>query len=253
MKKNLKIVIVLLVCSFMIVGCGKKDKTVDDHINLTKPDNVKVETFYNADQTGIIVKLTNESSSSIPKLDVEANYSENEEFYDGTDVIITNFKPNSTTYAFLSLPFDNNFESYVPDKFDLNITTEGDLLEDVGDVSKYADKLKSTFTVEDNIIDYTITNDTGKKLGTVDSIIVYFKEGKPVGADYITAIDVDTIFNMNRDVLYVGDLDEPQYIDYDNIEVYITYVNDNIDEITDDFFVDGEEETVDEDDDMSWE
>ena len=256
MKKKFKVLVILLIGCFLVVGCGKKNDNIDKHINLNAPNDIKVETFYDSFKEHIIVKLTNESSSNIKALKVEAEYpGEDSNIY---SVIIKNLKANNTTYAMLELPFDDDFEYYVPNKFDLNILTDGDDLDSIEDVSQYFDKIQTDYSVNDNIINYSLANNSGKILGSVDSIIVYFKDGKPIAGDYIMALDVDLVFNLERDVVYKGDIDNPEYLDYDNIEIFVTSINDDYEEseddeeiMDDDFYI--EEETVDEDDDMAWE
>ncbi len=263
MKKNIKFLMIILICCLLFTGCGeKKIEGVDDKIVLKAPDNVKVETFYSVDNSNIILKLTNEGSKDISDLDIVATYptSENDLITDD-EIFLKNFKANSTTYASLMLPIDENFNSYIPNKINLDILTESENLEGIADTSQMVDLVKADYTIDDNTIDFNLTNATGKTLGSVSSIIIYFKDGKPIAADYIDALDVEETFELERDVLYTGEGDNIDYIDYDNIEIHITSITDDYDE-TEDFddsneYDDNEneiidDESIDEDDDMSW-
>ncbi len=255
MKRNFKLVILLVVCCFLFVGCGKKQETLDNNIDLDAPNDVKIETYKNYDGSSMIVKLTNNGSNDLSKIAVSVSYPDSSD--DDNYVVINNFKANSTTYTLLDLPYDENFEYYVPDNINLTVATDGELLQDIEDLSKYADKVKATCSADDDVINYSITNNSGKILGSVDSVIVYFKNNVPVAGDYIMSFGVEESFEGNRDVLYTGDIENPKYIDYDDVQIYVTGIVDDYDEedfedeiIEDDVI---EDETVDYDDDMSWE
>ena len=224
MKKEFKkVLLILLVCCFAMVGCGKNN----NNANLKTPKNVKADTYISSDKTTLIVKVTNQSGEDIPALDVSVSYPNKDDLIADDYAVLTNLKGNATTYVALSLPINQDFDYYVPDTFDVNVSTESDNLVGLTDTSSFVDKIKAEYSVGDNEVEIDMTNDTGKIIGTVDCILVYFKDGKPVGADTIEAIDVEDEYYSDRDVLYTGDLDNPKYIDYDNIELYINGIFDN--------------------------
>lgn len=233
MKKNLKFIMVLLIGCLLFTGCGDKKNEGEgekDKLSLKTPENIKVETFYSIDNENIILKLTNEGSEDISDLDILATYPVSEDDIISEDeVYLKNFKANSTTYASLMLPIDENFNSYVPDKIDIDVMTESENIEGVADTSQMVDLVKSDYTVNKDSINFSLTNDTGKILGSVISLIVYFKDGTPIATDYIDAFEVEDTFDIERDILMVDN----QKIDYDKIEVYIT-------DITDDYVEDEE-------------
>ena len=263
MKKNIKFLMVLLIGCLLFTGCGeKKIEGVDDKVSLKAPNNVKVETFYSIDNSNIILKLTNEGTEDISDLDILATYPTSQnDLITEDEIILKNLKANSTTYAALMLPINEDFNSYVPNKINLDIMTESENLEGIADTSQMVDLVKADYTVNDNVINFKLTNATGKILGSVSSVLVYFKDGKPIAADYVDALDVEDTFELERDVLYTGEEDKMNYIDYDNIEVYITSIMDDYveeEEFDDsDEYDDSENEIIDdeqieEDDDMSW-
>ena len=259
MKKKIMILTIILVGCIFIGGCGKKeDEGVDKRINLSAPDNIKVETFYSVDNSNIIVRMTNNGNEDIKDLDVYVTYPETtDDLLDEDEIFLKNFRAHSTTYASLMLPVDENFNFYIPSKINLEIKTDGENLEGIADTSNMVDLVKATYDVEDNIIDFNITNNTNKILGSVSCILVYMKDGKPIAADYIDALDVEEKYNVKRGVLYSGEDENPKYIDYDNIEVYITSITDDYVETNDDEYDDTQndlidEEPIEEDDDMSW-
>ena len=257
MKKHFKLIALLIVCSVLLTGCGGgKNSGVDDKINLNAPDNIKVESFYSTDKTTLILKLTNEGSEDIKDLDVLAKYpNSTEDLITEDEVFLKNFKANSTTYAALMLPIDSNFNSYIPSKIDLDILTEGESIEGIADTSEMVDLVKFDYNIDDNIINYTITNNTGKILGSISSIVVYFKDGKPIATDYIDSFDVKETYSSDREILYSED--DVEYIDYDNLEIYVTSILDDYVE-SDEGEYSAEEnemfddEPIEEDDDMSW-
>ena len=237
MKKKVMGLVLLLICCVLIAGCGKKDE-VDNRINLSKPDNIKVESFYSEDNTNMILKITNEGNEDIKDLDVSVDYpNSSNDLLNEDEVFLKNLKANSFTYAALMLPINESFNSYVPDKINLDIKTEGENIEGIADTSDMVDKVKATYSVEDNLINFTITNDTNKILGSVSCILVYMKDGK--------ALDVEDTYNIERDVLFTGDLDEPKYIEYDNIEVYVTSITDDYVESNDEEYSDADNEIID--------
>ena len=263
MKKNIKFLMVLLIGCLLFTGCGeKKVEGIDDKISLKAPNNIKVETFYSVDNSNIILKLTNEGSEDIKDLDIVATYPTSEDdLITDDEVFLNNFKAKSTTYASLMLPVNENFNSYIPSKINIDIMTESENLEDIADTSQMVDFVKADYTINDNTIDFNLTNATGKTLGSVSSIIVYFKDDKPIAADYIDAIDVEDTYELERDILYTGDSNNIDYIDYDNIELFITRITD--DYVEEEEFDDSDEyddteneiiddESIEEDDDMSW-
>ena len=263
MKKNIKFLMVLLIGCLLFTGCGeKKIEGVDDKVSLKAPNNVKVETFYSIDNSNIILKLTNEGTEDISDLDILATYPTSQnDLITEDEIILKNLKANSTTYAALMLPINEDFNSYVPNKINLDIMTESENLEGIADTSQMVDLVKADYTVNDNVINFKLTNATGKILGSVSSVLVYFKDGKPIAADYVDALDFEDTFELERDVLYTGEEDKMNYIDYDNIEVYITSIMDDYveeEEFDDsDEYDDSENEIIDdeqieEDDDMSW-
>ena len=232
MKKNFRFLMILLIGCLLFTGCGeKKSEGIDDKISLKAPENVKVETFYSIDNSEIILKLTNEGSKDISDLDILATYPvDDDDLISEDEVFLKNFKANSTTYASVMLPINEDFDSYIPDKINLEIMTESENLEGIVDTSQMVDLVKADYTVNDNVIDFNITNATGKILGSVTSIIVYYKDGKPIATDYIDAIDLEDTYNLQRDILYSGEDGDIDYIDYDNIEVYITSIMDDYEE-----------------------
>lgn len=236
MKKNFKFIMVLLIGCLLFTGCGeKKSEGEEDKLVLKAPENVKVETFYSVDNENIILKLTNEGSEDISDLDILATYPVSEDdLITEDEVFLKNFKANSTTYASLLLPVDEDFNSYIPDKINLDIMTESENLEGIADTSQMVDLVKAEYTINDDTISFNLTNATGKILGTVSSIIVYFKDDTPIATDYIDAFEVEDTFDIERDILMVDN----QKIDYDKVEVYIT-------DITDDYVEDEDEELID--------
>ena len=245
MKKKVMGLVLLLICCVIISGCGKKNE-VDNRINLNKPDNIKVESFYSEDNTNVILKITNDGNEDIKDLDVYAKYPESSnDLIDEDEVFLKNIKAHSTTYAALMLPINGEFNSYIPNKIDLEIKTDGEKLEGIADTSEFVDLVKANYKVENNIIDFTITNNTNKILGSVSCIMVYMKDGKPIAADYVDALDVEDTYNIERDILYTGDLGNPKYIDYDNIEVYVTSITDDYVESDEEEFEDYDNEIID--------
>ncbi len=227
MKKNFKFIALFIVSVLLITGCGKGENSSNSKVNLSAPDGVKAETFYSIDNSNLIVKITNESSSDINALYVVADYPGDNNLITTDSMVVQNIKANSTTFASLLLPIDNDFNSYVPDSFDLTVLDNGEYLEGIEDTSMYADKVKASYDVEDNTIYFSLTNDSGKILGGVDAVIVYYKDGKPIATDSVNSLNVGDSYQVERDVIYTGDFDDPKYIDYDNIEVYITSINDD--------------------------
>ena len=255
MKKNFKILLVLVLGLLLLTGCGKGKEDVDNRINLNAPEGIKVETFYSFDNSSLIVKLTNETSDDIKLLNVKANYPENN-FITENEASVTILKANSTIYTALLLPIDDDFNSYIPNEFDVNITKEE--VDEFNDTSEYIDQIKTNYNINDDKINLTIENQSGDTLGSVNALLVYVKDGKPIATDFIYAMEVEETYEIERDILRTGDLDNPKQIDYDNIELYVTSV-------TNDFFgyddeIDGtttpddelEEEDVDEDIDEEW-
>ncbi len=259
MKKNFKFLIGLLVGCMLFTGCGKSTDGVDKRINLKAPDGVKVETYYSEDKSSLIVKLSNETSSDINVLDVVATYPGNGDILDEDEKIVKNIDANSYTYVSLLLPIDEDFNSYIPNKIDLNILTESESIDDAGDTSMYKDFVKLDYKVENDEVNINLTNDTGKILGSIEGVVIYFKDGKPIAADDLYALDVDDNVDLTRDILSYDDTDEVTYIDYDNVEVYLTNIIDDYIESEDEIINEEApedngyiEEDVDEDIDEEW-
>ncbi len=267
MKKNIRFLLLFVICCLLFTGCGEKQDGVDDKITLNAPNNIKVETFYGNDNSDLILKLTNNSGSDISDLDITSSYpSAVGDLISEDEVFLKNFKANSTTYASLLLPINDNFESYIPNKINLDIKTESENLEGIADTSQFVDQIEMEYLIDDKnkVIDFNLTNNTGKIIGSVSSIVVYFKGDKPIATDYIDAINVEETYNIKRDILYSGYEDNIKYINYDKIEIYITNITDDYVEPEEDIDVEEEgyydeseneiidDETIDEDDDMSW-
>ena len=256
MKKSFKFLIVLFLGCVLLTGCGKGNGEVDNRINLNAPEGIKAETFYSFDNSNIIIKLTNETSSDIKMLNVKVNYTGGFLITE-VESPVTILRSNTSTYVSLLLPIDDNFASYIPDKFDLNITTEE--IDEENDTSAYLDDIEVNYTVNNDKINFNLNNKSGDILGSINSLIVYFKEGKPVATDYVYALDVDKNYETERDIVHTGELDNPKNVDYDNIEVYVLSVsNDYVgyDDIDGDINIPEEdiiEEDVDEDIDEEWE
>lgn len=232
MKKRVKILGIIIMLSLIFTGCGKNQNLgVDSRINLTSPDGIKVETFYSIDNTNLIVKLTNETSNDIKALEISTDYSENNDVLKDDEVIVNNFKANSTTFASLLLPINQDFKSYIPNKINLIISNDSENLEKISDSSMYMNQINIDYKVENNIVYFNLANNTGKIMGSIDSIIIYYKDGKPIATDYIQAIDVEDNFDIERNIPYLDDSDEEKYIDYDNMEIIITKVQDNYDKL----------------------
>lgn len=267
MKKNFKILILVIVGCLLFTGCGENKSAVDDKITLNAPNNINVETFYSTDNSTLILKLTNNSNEDINDLDIVSTYpTAQNSLISEDEFFMKNFKANSTTYASLMLPINDDFESYIPNKINLDIKTESENIEGIKDTSSMVNNVKLEYYVDENdkVIDFNLTNNTGKILGSVSSLIVYFKDDKPIATDIIDAINVEDTYNTKRDILYVGYEDNIKYIDYDNIEVYITSITDDYEEPEEDdedveegYYDENNNEIIDDepieqDEDMEW-
>ena len=119
---------------------------------------------------------------------------------------------------------DENFENYVPERVEIEIVEEPDAPE-IGD---YMEKLSASYEKgEDDTIDVTIKNDTGVSIGLVDATAVFMKNGKPVSTNYISIINlmeeyVETILVPTTEVDDDGNF---EYLDYDDIKIFINNVN----------------------------
>ena len=260
MLKKLKIVTLFIIMCILFTGCGNKSASnIDKKINLNAPKDIKVESYYSYDNSSLILKLTNEGSNDYKDLDIITEYPYKErDLISDDEILIKNLRANSSTYVSLMLPIDNNFAPYIPNKIDLSILTESENIEDIADTSSMVDLIKFDYDIEDNSIYYTITNNTGKIIGTVNNIVVYFKDGKPIATDYIDAYDVEETFSSDQEILYyetIGNLDEEddeggdvKYIDYDNIEIYTISIFDDYVEDSGGEYSPEEEEILDDED-----
>ncbi len=228
MKKNFKFLAIILLIVITMTGCGKETTNNSGEkygkINVDSIKSVKTETFYSYNKNNLIVKLTNTSNEDIKSLYVEANYSEEDkEANDAT--IVTNLKANGETYVSLSLPYNENFEGVIPEKVDLLVTDNNEVINSLEDSTEFVDyvvaELKNN---DDNTIDVTIANLSDTQLSSADATVIFFKDGKPIASNYVFALDLLDRYTETIELPLKDESEEAEVIDYDDVKVYVTNI-----------------------------
>lgn len=259
MKKFRSFLLLLIVC-LLVVGCGKKDDTPSgEGLSVNSVDNVKVETFYSYDEDEVIVKLTNTGKETISNLLVSSDYVDDNKAIEGDQTVVQNLLVNTPKYVSLNLPFDNDFNGYIPDKTNINLSTTDDILKDVTYSPSYFDLVDSTYTMNDNnlAIDVSIINASGTPLGAIDTTVVFFKDGNPIAANLVIGLNVRDTYEETVTLPLLDEYDEnnmPKIADYDDVKIYVNGIteqlNEDIDIVEDDIeeepeidegYVEGEE------------
>ena len=260
MMKKFRSFLLLLVVCLLVVGCGKKENTTSgEGLSVNSVDNVKVETFYSYDEDEVIVKLTNTGKETISNLLVSSDYVDDNKAIEGDQTVVQNLLVNTPKYVSLNLPFDNDFNGYIPDKTNINLSTTDDVLKDVTYSPSYFDLVDSTYTMNDNnlAIDVSIINASGTPLGAIDTTVVFFKDGNPIAANLVIGLNVRDTYEETVTLPLLDEYDEnnmPKIADYDDVKIYVNGIteqlNEDIDIVEDDIeeepeidegYVEGEE------------
>lgn len=228
--KKISRYLVLVLLVMMCFGCGKKgangkNSDYQEHLNIKKLDDIKVEDFISFDANEIILKVTNSGKKTYNGVTVKSiYYNKNNEEVGADEVYLTHLEANKTTYVSQYLPMDENFEGYVPDRIEVEFIEDTDAT----DVADYMEKISASYANgEDGAIDVTIKNDTGVNIGLVDATVVFLKDGKPLSTNYISVINlmdehVETIIVPTTEIHDDGSAD---YIEYDDVQIFINNVN----------------------------
>ncbi len=231
MKKINKYFVLFLVATLCITGCGVKKNNdgnplnPEDVINYEVPNNVTHETFYSFDNSELIVHLTNNGDTALKSVEVDVKYYDDDDEV-GNDFAVVNVLPaKGDTYISLILPYDDDFNSYVPDKVDVKIVDQGTTYE-YTDNAELLENINSEAEILDDGegVNVTIANDTGSKLESIYADVVFFNGDVPVSIGKAVVSDIEANQTSTE---FVENPSAPsddgvREADYDKVRVIIT-------------------------------
>lgn len=236
MKKRVLMVIpVLLIGIIFITGCslgGTKDDSKKYNININSEENIKANAYINYDKSELILYMTNNYSYNIGSYEVELIYYDKDGNVINSDDVyrFLGFKSGSDSALTFYLPTDKStYESYVPDKIDLNIVIDQEFQEIVGEKPLYDDEIETSHKVNDQKVDITFKNNSGKTLAEIDAVVVFMKNNKPIAVKEIPLNKVSDSITDNVKIPNYYDEKKDDYllIKYDSIKVVINRAIEN--------------------------
>lgn len=228
----MKKIFLSLICGSLIfglaTGCGKSsDDSQKYNINIDADENISVETYVDYEKDNLIVCLTNNNDYNIGSINVYGAY------YDANGNKIGNGSTSfldfisGGNYVFtIDLPYDENYNSYVPEKIDLSIKIDREYQDIVGGGTLYNDKVETSYTKIGDEIQVNVTNNSKVKLHTVEIEVLFIKNGKPIYEDGFTkSLEVGEMESENisipEDWEASEKLDEDVLIEFDSIEIVV--------------------------------
>lgn len=225
MKKILSFLTTITIGVLCLTGCSfGKDDSSKYNINIESNDNVKVNAYVSFDKSEIILYLTNNNDYNIGNLEVESKYTNNNGNSIGDDgTSLLDFKKGTDYVTTIDLPYDDNYENYVPDKIDIKIYIDQEYQEIVDDIDMYDDKISSSYQVENGNVKVTLTNNSKVTLAEIEAAVLFMKDGKPIAVDIIRGFDVSKTYSESIEIPtdWEKSDDEDVPIKYDSIKVVI--------------------------------
>lgn len=229
MKKISGLLSVLFISVICLVGCsfGGGDASSKYNININADENIEVKTYVDQNKDYLIVYLTNNNEYNIGSYDVKVIYYDNNgNKIDEDDTTQLDFMNGKDSVVTLALPRDEEYNGYVPDKVELSVKIDQEYQEIVGGGTLYNDKVEVSHKKVGDEIEVTLKNTSGVDLTTVEAVVLFMKDGKPISAEELSGSfkngesdtgsisipeDWEASFNSDEDVL----------INYDDIKIVI--------------------------------
>lgn len=236
MKKYI-LSLLILISVMCLTGCNsstnakddttneKKENTSNYNININADKNIEIKTYVDYEKEYLIVYMKNNNSYNIGYFETKAiYYDKNGNQVGEDDTTSFEFKSGSDYVVALDLPYDSDYNYFVPDRIDLTLDIDEEYQSIMDDSTLYNNKITTSYKKVGNEIEITITNDSGKELNNVELAVLFMKNNKPIAIDELSGtfdigetytesieIPIDEEKSENEDVL----------IKYDSIKIVV--------------------------------
>ncbi len=197
--------IILLLFSFLIVGCQNKGITV----NLNKSDNFEVKTYFSYNNEQLLIDITN-NDDKVLSFNVETNLEYEQDSYNN-NLNWNNLEAGKNAILYLDIDKEQKLK-----RIDINVQ-EIDEQENF-DEQEIKSNLETSYEVFDDMsIDINIKNKLNIYLAEVDANVVFYKDNIPIYVQKIYAMDFEDSFIKTIDIPKIND----NIIDCDDVKIYI--------------------------------
>lgn len=226
--------ILSLLGMMLVTGCGKKDETnTTDKMKINTSENIEAKTYNSFDNNELIIYVKNNNSYTIGSANVEIRYyNKDNQLVDDDSTVIQNFKSGGTYVATLGYPYDEDLNTYIPEKVEVNIKIDEEYQKEMEEKPNYIDQITTSYVKDENELIVTINNNSGRTLAEVIGLAVYKKNGVPIATSSLLGVDVES---TQEDTVMIPtewnqETNEDVPIEYDEVEIIINDVIDEFEE-----------------------
>ena len=252
MKKNISIILCVLLMCGCVVGCGTTSNgttpndATSNHINETgsndsisatsnknnkykidvsASENIDVSTNISCDGEELIVCLKNNNTYDIGSFDIIAAYYDKDGNELGEDdTMALNFKSGSEFATSLDLPHNDDYEYIIPYQIGLIVAVDEEYQNQAKIPQMYNDKVKMSYKENGEEISITATNNGDADIDTLECAILFIKDNKVIAIDNfdgsLEAGESDTI-EIEIPIDWEKSDDEDVLIEYDSVEIVV--------------------------------